>query len=229
MVLANRSPQARLYVATATVLLALVAFDATSMDLWLAQKMGGQHHFPAREHWLLTYVLHDGGRRVAWILVICLCVGTRWPVGPLHRLSMGARVQLASTTLAAFLAVAVLKRFSLTSCPWDLDAFGGWVRYASHWSVGSDGGPGHCFPAGHASAGFAFMGGYFAFKEASPRLARTWLLGAMLAGTVLGLAQQLRGAHFMSHTLWTAFACWCTGLAIDSARFSLAQREEARS
>jgi membrane-associated PAP2 superfamily phosphatase len=25
---------------------------------------------------------------------------------------------------------------------------------------------------------------------------------------VLGLAQQWRGAHFMSHTLWSAAVCW---------------------
>jgi len=34
---------------------------------------------------------------------------------------------------------------------------------------------------------------------------------------VLGLAQQWRGAHYMSHTLWTAWVCWVTGLAVDAA------------
>ena len=33
---------------------------------------------------------------------------------------------------------------------------------------------------------------------------------ALLAGFSLGLAQQVRGAHFMSHTLWTAWLCWTT-------------------
>jgi membrane-associated PAP2 superfamily phosphatase len=32
---------------------------------------------------------------------------------------------------------------------------------------------------------------------------------------VLGLGQQLRGAHYMSHTLWTASLCWMAGLLLD--------------
>ncbi|WP_210763428.1 hypothetical protein [Xanthomonas hydrangeae] len=29
-----------------------------------------------------------------------------------------------------------------------------------------------------------------------------------------GGVQQLRGAHFLSHDLWTAMICWCTALAV---------------
>jgi membrane-associated PAP2 superfamily phosphatase len=34
---------------------------------------------------------------------------------------------------------------------------------------------------------------------------------------VLGVSQQLRGAHYMSHTLWTAWVCWVVGFAIEVA------------
>jgi hypothetical protein len=34
---------------------------------------------------------------------------------------------------------------------------------------------------------------------------------------MLGVSQQLRGAHYMSHTLWTAWICWVVGFAIDLA------------
>ena len=47
-------------------------------------------------------------------------------------------------------------------------------------------------------------------QDKAPRVARAWLLGVMAAGLMLGLTQQLRGAHFMSHTLWTAWVCWTT-------------------
>ena len=86
------------------------------------------------------------------------------------------------------------------------------ARYASHWALGVvDGGGGRCFPAGHASAGFAFVGGYFALRHKAPAAARWWLAAAVLAGLVLGGAQQVRGAHFMSHTLWTGWLCWTVG------------------
>jgi membrane-associated PAP2 superfamily phosphatase len=84
----------------------------------------------------------------------------------------------------------------------------GGVAWVSHWQwTHSDGGPGHCFPAGHASAGFAWLVGYFAWPQGSA-VARRWLIGALIAGLTLGVAQQLRGAHFMSHTLWTSWICW---------------------
>jgi membrane-associated PAP2 superfamily phosphatase len=81
---------------------------------------------------------------------------------------------------------------------------------------GSDGGSGGCFPAGHASTGFAFLGGYFAYRGSEPGRARAWLVGGLTAGLVLGLTQQMRGAHFMSHTLWSGWVCWCVAWGIDA-------------
>ena len=40
---------------------------------------------------------------------------------------------------------------------------------------------------------------------------------------LLGLAQQMRGAHFMSHTLWTAWLCWTCGMALFYLRQRLPQ------
>ena len=59
------------------------------------------------------------------------------------------------------------------------------------------------------------MGGYFALRERCPAAARTWLAAALGAGLLLGLAQQMRGAHFMSHTLWTAWICWTVASLSD--------------
>jgi len=39
--------------------------------------------------------------------------------------------------------------------------------------------------------------------------------GRLQAGFALGLAQQMRGAHFMSHTLWTAWLCWAGSWLCD--------------
>lgn len=200
---------------TIAALTVLVLWDLTTLDLALARLMGAGEGFPLRDSWWLTQVLHTGARRAAWVLATLLALGVWWPVGPLRRLDVSRRAQLAVTTLAASFLVSGLKWFSHTSCPWDLSLFGGFARYASHWSALADGGPGHCFPAGHASAGFAFLGGYFAFRHFDARLARAWLCGSLAAGLLLGTAQQLRGAHFMSHTLWTALVCWCAAAVLD--------------
>jgi len=194
-----------------------LAWDASALDLPFARLAGDHAGFPWRQHWLLVEVFHEGARRFSWLLALLLCLGVWWPLGPLTKLAPGARLQLALTTLLAALAVTLLKAGNSTSCPWDLREFGGAARYVSHWSGLADGGAGHCFPAGHAATGFSLFGGYFAFRGSDRRLAWAWLLLAGAGGLLLGLAQQWRGAHFMSHTLWSGVVCWCTALAIDAA------------
>lgn len=199
-------------------LAALLAWDASGLDLPMASLFGGPEGFALRSHWLLADVLHEGGRIAAWAVVLALCVGVWWPRGPLRRIPPGRRLQLALGALAAVLAVSALKSMSTTSCPQELALFGRTARYMSHWHWPpglTDGGSGHCFPAGHASAGFAFIAGWFAFRHHDRRQAWAWLGGALLAGLVLGLGQQVRGAHFMSHTLWSAYVCWCVALLTD--------------
>ncbi len=202
---------------TTVALIAVLAWDASGLDLAFAHAVGGASGFPLRDHWLLAAVVHEGGRRLAWALALALCLGVWWPFGALQRLSQAERLYFAVSTLLAALVISLLKAGSATSCPWDLTDFGGLAHYASHWSLLPDGGPGRCFPAGHASSGFCFLGGYFAFRRADPARARAWLVGAALGGLLFGLGQQLRGAHFMSHTLWTGWICWVTAHSLSLA------------
>jgi membrane-associated PAP2 superfamily phosphatase len=217
----HRSVRGRLFggplAATVLAFILLLCWDASGLDLALARLAGTPYGFPWRSNGLLVTVLHEGARALSWVLLAALCIAVPWPVGALRRLHLRERVQLAASALLAVALVSVIKHGSRTSCPWDLQLFGGVARHVSHWAWGlRDGGPGGCFPAGHASAGFAFLGGYFACRRAAPALARRWLAGALLAGLVLGLSQQLRGAHYMSHTLWTAWLCWTSAFALDA-------------
>jgi membrane-associated PAP2 superfamily phosphatase len=61
-------------------------------------------------------------------------------------------------------------------------------------------------------AAFAFVAIYFDHRAHRPRAARWWLAGVCIAGVLFGWAQLARGAHFASHTLWSAWLCWvvCT-------------------
>ncbi len=196
----------------------LIAWDASGKDLAMAQLFGSEAGFPLREQWFFVHVLHEGARRLGWVVVLLLALGVWWPKGILRQLQLSERLQLASSTLLALAVISIFKNISNTSCPWDLAEFGGVARHVSHWALGIlDGGGGRCFPAGHASAGFAFLGGYFALRRRHPRAAWVWLAASLLAGFILGGAQQVRGAHFMSHTLWTAWLCWTAGWLWDMA------------
>ncbi|MDF1484611.1 phosphatase PAP2 family protein [Ramlibacter sp. H39-3-26] len=197
------------------------------LDRALAHWFGSSAGFALRDDWFFVHVLHEDARRLGWLLVLALCLGVWWPFGPLRRIGLGERQQLAIGILLSLSVVMLVKSGSRTSCPWDLAEFGGAARYVSHWSLGirdGGGGGGRCFPAGHASAGFSFLAGYFAFRLRAPRIAYAWLACALAAGFGLGLAQQARGAHFMSHTLWTGWLCWTTAWVCSLAGDRLRRR-----
>lgn len=195
-------------------LLALLAWEWSGLDLALTRWYGGPGGFPWRDAWLTRTLLHDGGRALAGVVVALLVADAWMPLlrGP----SRGERAFWLGVTLLCLLLVPTLKRIADSSCPWDLAEFGGIAHYVPHWRLGvRDGGPGHCFPSGHAVAAFALLGPHFAWRRHRPRAASVWLLAVCAAGVGFGWAQLARGAHFASHVGWSAWLCWvvCVGAA----------------
>lgn len=94
-------------------------------------------------------------------------------------------------------------------CPWNLNQFGGdrpFIGLFEHRP--QEMGSGKCFPAGHASAGYAWVGLYFFFKMIIPKYRWLGLLCGIMVGLTFGISQQLRGAHFISHDIVTILICW---------------------
>lgn len=188
-------------------LLGLAVWDMAGLDLAMTRWIAGEESFPWRHDWLASRVLHDGGRILSAMLMALLVWDAMRPVvvGP----SRSQRVRTVAVVLSSFMLVPLLKRFSATSCPWDLVEFGGQAAYVPHWwPFLTDGGPGHCFPSGHAVAAFAFFGVYFLWRDHRRHIARTALVAILALGMAFGWAQWARGAHFVSHTLWSAWLCW---------------------
>lgn len=216
---ADRADAVRLGIA----FLALLAFDASGLDLPISRRFGAPTGFAWRDHWLVGGVLHADARWIAWAVAIGLLVNVWRPLPFAGTLSRAARAWWLATTLACVVLIPLLKQISLTSCPWSLAEFGGHASHVSHWAWGvADGGEGRCFPAGHAAAAFCFLPGYFALRASAPRAARAWLLSVVAAGALLGGVQVVRGAHYASHALWTGWFCWA--LALLSLRAAAAWR-----
>lgn len=192
----------------------LVGWDVAGADLAVARWFGSGTGFALRGAWWTSTLMHEGGRMLAWAVLLVLVVGIWRPLPAFAGLSKRERVGWVLVTLATVLLVPSIKRVSLTSCPWDLAEFGGMAQYVSHWRWGvGDGGPGRCFPSGHAAGAFAFLSGFFVLRPHRPGLARGWLVGVLVLGALFGGAQLARGAHYPSHTLWTAWFCWAVCLA----------------
>lgn len=168
------------------------------------------HAFPLRDELWLTAGMHTGLKM--FVIAVGVAVFGGW-LGSFF--DTGLRVQrrrLAWIWIAmAFgsIAVSTLKHFSIHHCPWDIAEYGGFAPHLALFDVLPAGmARGRCFPGGHASGGFVLMALYFALRDDHPRIARLTLVGALGLGGIMGWAQTMRGAHFLSHTLWSAWVVW---------------------
>lgn len=194
-------------------LLLLLLWETSGLDPVVAGWYGSATGFAWRDSGWTRSVLYEGGRLTAALLLVGMAIGAARPpraAGP----ARSERLCWLALTISCLLLVPTLKHFSLSSCPWDLALFGGHVPYVPHWRLDlADGGPGHCFPSGHAVSGFAFVPLYFLWRRHDRRVARAWLAAALLLGAAAGWTQLARGAHFPSHTLWSGWLCWTLSAA----------------
>ena len=166
-----------------------------------------------RNHWLLSAVLHEGGKHLS--ILLALIVVFAW-LGSFYffHLRPWRRVlgYLFLSAISASALVSLAKHSLAISCPWEFSRYGGDIGYLSLLQQlvirNGDG----CFPAGHASAGYAWFGFYFVGLYWQARWRWLGLALPFLFGVVFGVTQQLRGAHFLSHDLATLLVCWLVAL-----------------
>jgi membrane-associated PAP2 superfamily phosphatase len=119
---------------------------------------------------------------------------------------------VASASIIIPFVISTLKHRSMLHCPWDLTRYGGdapFVRLLSQIPIGMQ--PGHCFPAGHASTGLWLAAICVFWLPDQPKMALRMFFAGLSVGFILGWVQQMRGAHFLFHTLW---ATWLASLMI---------------
>ena len=71
------------------------------------------------------------------------------------------------------------------------------------------------FPPGHASAGYTWIASYFFFAAIRPQWRWAGLALGLGLGLTFGITQQFRGAHFLSHDLWTVMICWTVSFVLS--------------
>ncbi|QOR38053.1 phosphatase PAP2 family protein [Billgrantia diversa] len=169
-----------------------------------------------REHILLEGWLHRGGRQLSqWLggLVILALLASH--VSPKLLRWRRALWYLFLAVASATFSVAAIKQLVTMECPWDLARYGGKLPFIGLLEARPADLPDTaCFPAGHASAGYAWVALYFFFSFTLPRLRWAGLTIGLGLGLLFGVAQQLRGAHFLSHDLWTLMLCWTISVAL---------------
>lgn len=186
-------------------------------DMWLAKQVyalqGGA--WTLRHDLVTEGLIHRGGRLLsglAWLGLLLFLLGS-WLTGRGVRWRRTAGY-LVLSVLCSVVLVTGLKRTLVMDCAWSVAGLGG---TRSHLTLLDQRPaaypPDHCFPAAHASVGYAWLALYFAgFGFGSRRTRWIGLAIGLGAGLVFGIGQQFRGAHFASHDLWSAMICWATAL-----------------
>jgi membrane-associated PAP2 superfamily phosphatase len=184
----------------------------TDIDLRLADAAfdASRRAFPWRDAWLTDTVNHGvlkvlftvlGGGIIATVLVDLLRPSLKFD-GP-------ARLRLRIVAVAAVLVplvISLLKQASDSHCPWDLARYGGaqpYVRLFESLPFGAS--AGHCLPAGHASTSLWLVALAVCWLPGNPRKAAAVAAVGLAIGFAMGWMQQLRGAHFLTHTLWSVW------------------------
>lgn len=197
---------------------AVTVWAMSGGDFWLADRLyawqGGR--WALQNAYLTERLIHRLGRdasTAAWFGVLAL-----WLVARLRPGLSEWRRPLAYLLLSTVLAIALvsaLKSLTDIDCPWDLRRYGGADEFFGLFSQRPPGlGRGRCFPAGHASAGYAWVALYFFLASVQPRWRWFGLSVGLGLGLLFGVSQQLRGAHFLSHDLWTLAIAWSAALTL---------------
>ncbi|QYJ85612.1 phosphatase PAP2 family protein [Shewanella mesophila] len=203
-------------------------FDLT-LSQFLFHLEGGVDSWPLRGAWLTETVIHKGGRNFVILLgliIIGLLIASIKKVN-LRPYRKGL-IFIFLSVLSSVVLVRLGKSITDIDCPWNLKMFGGSADYHSLFSrVGDLNSPGQCFPAGHSSSGYAWVVLYFfalAYGKQYRWLGLSFGLGL---GMTFGLAQQFRGAHFISHDLWSLAISWFSAALLYYVMFARSQSKSS--
>ncbi|MGY4877226.1 phosphatase PAP2 family protein [Vreelandella aquamarina] len=204
-----------------TFLVTMIFFSVFHIDFmvadWLYQAQGNA--WLLKDSFIAQAVIHQGGKNLSVFLGLLTLIilitsffwqrlsAWRWPL-----------LYLFLATLLSTLTVSIIKQLISMECPWDLTRYGGPVGFISLLEARPPYLPDSaCFPSGHASAGYAWISLYYFFLLTRPSLRWLGLGIAILLGLTFGITQQLRGAHFLSHDLWTIMICWTISFMLSRA------------
>jgi membrane-associated PAP2 superfamily phosphatase len=189
----------------------LLVTDPSSLDFAISRLFySPQGGFVGKHSWLLEDLLHDRAKQAVIAIGVLAILSFLLSLLP-TRLAAWRR-PLGYLVLALSLSTIIvtpLKTLTGVHCPWSLSEFGGTETYTPLLSKRAPTlKPGHCWPGGHASAGFSLLALFFFLRDKYPRKAKYALVFALALGTVFSISRVMQGAHFLTHNIWTLLFDW---------------------
>ncbi len=193
-------------------LILLTLIELNDLDLKISQNFYDNQlkQWPYKDYWITSTLLHSYGGIFTKILLGIMFVallGTRLKKD-FYCYTLPMTFLFFSSVIGPCFII-YLKNKTHLYCPWDLVMFGGTRPYIELFdSISETLEVGHCFPAAHAGGGYTFISFYFFFLLVQPCYKYYGLSFGLLLGLIYGFDQQIRGAHFLSHDLFSIAICW---------------------
>jgi membrane-associated PAP2 superfamily phosphatase len=206
---------------TAILLIAVISlFQFSNLDIFvqnLFYNFDTKNWLLDKKESLLRFFLYDGIK----VLLIIFAVAILFSLIFLRKRKFVQKYKkgLTIVLLSAIFVPAIigsLKAVTNTPCPCNIVHFNGtypdtkvFDSYPKDFIQTSKV---KCWPAGHASGGFALMALFFLFK--TPKNQKRALICALIIGWSMGTYKMLLGDHFLSHTIITMIMAWLIILII---------------
>jgi membrane-associated PAP2 superfamily phosphatase len=189
----------------------LILFHWTDLDVRLEQHfysgIDGVWAWDSAEP-ISRFLLYDGVKALLIVFALSalvLLVFDKW------RHFLGTRRRplliLAMSLLIVPFSVSILKAATNVPCPHDIVRFGGQLPYVDVLDAWPDGSKPEqrqrCFPAGHASGGFALLALLLFGRNRREKILIA--TGVLTLGWSMGIYKMAVGDHFLSHTLVSMF------------------------
>jgi len=212
------------------LLLSILFFAYSPIDLWIQDFL----YDSSTHQWLLArnlqpyrLIFYDGVKNLlilfALSLLLMLLFGRRYQI--IQRYQKGILIMVLSALIIPQ-TVSILKKQTNMPCPKHIEHYGGiypetkvWERYPADSKLATT----QCWPAGHASGGFALLSLFFLFRK--PQNRKRALFFALGMGWIMGGYKMLIGDHFFSHTWITMLLSWLLILTIEKSISTLFQED----
>ncbi|MGD9970815.1 MAG: phosphatase PAP2 family protein [Sulfuricurvum sp.] len=176
---------------------------------------------------LLALVFYDGIKKVliafGVVILLVLVFGYRHPLVRHNR--RGLSILLISIIVVPAI-VNGLKAATNMPCPKNLEIYGGeyphtcvWEKYPQSFCNSKKI---KCWPAGHASGGFALLALYFVFRSRKAKMVS--IATALALGWTMGIYKMMIGDHFLSHTVISMVMGWLIVLLVARVVYGVGNR-----
>ncbi|WP_020397048.1 phosphatase PAP2 family protein [Thiolinea disciformis] len=196
------------------LLATIMLFESSHLDISLQDyfyNFNTQSWLVNRDAFWPNLIFYDGAKSLIIIFVLSILVGLiAFRKHPLIQTYQRRLWLIVLAGISIPLLIGALKATTNIPCPRDIDRYGGAYPHVSLWHRYPDtyhpAEKQRCYPAGHASGGFALLALVFLFNT---RRARLIIFSVVLVlASSMGIYKMLIGDHFLSHTIITALISW---------------------